>query len=286
MGFLDKKERVLDIVLTDKGRDLMSQHQLNIQYYAFSDAGINYSGSLANAAVSGNTMDGDVYKTPLFEADRMERKKKDLQSFLYTVPERSPVLPDIRVGADLSSSVTLERRYHYETLNLNVVPSVLLSNPIDVIIRATIKQEDNAFRTFKFVKSQYLKKILKATETSGSIKDLIGTPVGRHYVLVAGKKVLDKRSGKVIPLDDIDDDESVIEIKKEIEKIDGLTNVSLDLSLVGSKPMPAKDGFLIEVYESGSDGTLTRVYQTDLVDPFTNDVVREGFESSMHLKVK
>jgi len=45
MGFLDKKERILDVVLTQKGRELLSKSQLNFSYYAFSDDGIDYSGS-------------------------------------------------------------------------------------------------------------------------------------------------------------------------------------------------------------------------------------------------
>jgi len=47
MGFLDKKERILDIVLTDRGRELLSKNEMHVSYYAFSDDGINYSGSLA-----------------------------------------------------------------------------------------------------------------------------------------------------------------------------------------------------------------------------------------------
>ncbi len=158
MGFLDKKERILDIVLTARGRELMSQHQLNIQYYAFSDDGVDYTGSLVNAQVSGTTMDGDVYKTPLFEANIKNDKLKDLSYFLYTVPERSPVLPDIRVGVDLTASVVLERRFHYEPLSVRVLPSAPVFSPHEVIVRAKIRRDDDEIsRTKKHVKNQYLK---------------------------------------------------------------------------------------------------------------------------------
>lgn len=42
MGFLDPKERILDIILTEKGRELLSKGELVIKYYAFFDDEVDY----------------------------------------------------------------------------------------------------------------------------------------------------------------------------------------------------------------------------------------------------
>ncbi len=43
---MNQKERVLEVVLTERGKDLLSKNQLNFSYFCFSDDGIDYSGSL------------------------------------------------------------------------------------------------------------------------------------------------------------------------------------------------------------------------------------------------
>ena len=42
MAFLDKKEQVLEIVLTQHGRKMLGKGKLSPKYYAFSDDEINY----------------------------------------------------------------------------------------------------------------------------------------------------------------------------------------------------------------------------------------------------
>lgn len=111
MGFLDAKERILDIVLTDRGRELLSQNSLKIKYFAFSDEFVDYSGSLASYPnISGSTFDDYVHsRTNMIEADR--RKTGDLSCFLYTVAqtEKTLVLTDLRVS--VTGTIVLERRY-------------------------------------------------------------------------------------------------------------------------------------------------------------------------------
>ena len=62
MGLLDQKERVLDFRLTDKGRERLSKNQLNFSYYAFSDDGIDYSGSISSSVlISGSNLNDFVH---------------------------------------------------------------------------------------------------------------------------------------------------------------------------------------------------------------------------------
>lgn len=42
MNFLDPKEEMLKIILTEYGRELLSKGELEIVYYAFSDDEIDY----------------------------------------------------------------------------------------------------------------------------------------------------------------------------------------------------------------------------------------------------
>lgn len=42
MGFLDSKEEMMQIILTDHGRSLLSKGKFNIRYYSFSDDEVDY----------------------------------------------------------------------------------------------------------------------------------------------------------------------------------------------------------------------------------------------------
>ncbi len=79
---------------------------------------------------------------------------------------------------------------------------------------------------------------------------------------------------------------STQEVKREIEVVEGVGSIHIDLNLtIPNGEIDVRDGFLIEVFESGSDGKLTRVYKKDVIDPFTGDVLREGFKNYLILKV-
>jgi len=130
MGLLDQKERILDIVYTDKGRELLSKGKLKIKYYAFSDEGINYSGSmvqlngglydyLTSSIASGTTFDQYIHRNLSFEADQRKgydnQEPLDLSSFLYTVSSNSKVTPKIRFSE--TGTIELKRTYIYQTIS-------------------------------------------------------------------------------------------------------------------------------------------------------------------------
>ncbi len=50
MAFLNKINRIIDMKLTDLGRDLLAKNKLNFVYYAFSDDTIDYSQQIHNSA--------------------------------------------------------------------------------------------------------------------------------------------------------------------------------------------------------------------------------------------
>jgi len=158
MAFLDQKERVLDIVLTDKGRELLSKNQLNFVYFAFSDEGIDYSGSLSASSAVSSSMDNYIHRDLSFEAD--QRKERDLQSFLYTIPQGQRTLPEFRISVDVSSSIELARRYRIDTIILNNKPRTVIEPPVDVVVRASVAKRNFDFRVLEYVNLQRVKTFL------------------------------------------------------------------------------------------------------------------------------
>src|SRR3990167_10142436 len=109
-GLLDKKERIFDIVLTDKGRDLLSKNQLNFTWYTFSDDAIDYSGSIKDVLATSGTLDDYMQKLFINEVDQKgTRNNKDLNGFLFTAPVGTRVLPEFRIS--LTGSIDLKRKF-------------------------------------------------------------------------------------------------------------------------------------------------------------------------------
>lgn len=157
MAFLNQKERILDIVLTDKGRELLSKNQLQFKYYAFSDEGINYSGSLSASVSVSSSLDDIVRRNFSFEAD--QRKERDLRSFLYTIDRNKKVLPQFRTSIDISSSLQLERRYKIETISLeSPPPPPATQKPIAVIARVTLPKQTKEDRNIDYIIKQSIAK--------------------------------------------------------------------------------------------------------------------------------
>lgn len=149
MAFLNQKERVFDIVLTDEGRELLAKNQLNFKYYAFSDEGIDYSGSLSASSMVSSSFENYVHRDLTFEAD--QRKNKDLSSFLYTIPPEKNVLPEFKISVDVSSSITLDRRFRTDTIILRNSPIPTTQKPIDIVVRATVPKKTLSDRIKDYV---------------------------------------------------------------------------------------------------------------------------------------
>ena len=66
-------------------------------------------------------------------------------------------------------------------------------------------------------------------------------------------------------------------IKTEVEKVKNIDEKIIELTLKSEiTQVDPQAGFLIEVFLSGSDGRLTRIYKDDLVD-LNGNVIEEGF---------
>ena len=122
--------------------------------------------------------------------------------------------------------------------------------------------------------------------------NLIGLPIGETYTVISEDKALNKVDGSVVNIRDIlpDSPGALLPqdavIAKQVEIVIGVEGKKIDFSLSTSEgEMTATNGYLIEVYTSGTDGKLTRVYQEDVVDVINDTTLSEGFSNYLVLKV-
>lgn len=77
-----------------------------------------------------------------------------------------------------------------------------------------------------------------------------------------------------------------IHLSDTVQSVGQLGYQTIQLRLQGSNGniAPTK-GFLITVYLSGTDGTLTRMYQNEIIDIADNSVLRGGFGQYITLEL-
>ena len=116
MGFLDKNNRVIDMVLTDYGRELYSKGELEFTYYAFSDDGVDYdpfiadSGSLTSVKLQ-EEKDDQIAATLVREAsfglhkgeNFVAKDETNIQNLLFTVPQGQKIVPEMILSPVLST---------------------------------------------------------------------------------------------------------------------------------------------------------------------------------------
>lgn len=159
MSFLDQKEVIYDVVLTNRGRELLSKNQLNFVFYAFSDEGVNYAAHLSSSVVLSQSVDNIVRKNLFFEAD--QRKDRDLSSFLYTIPADKRTLPSVTLSVATSSSLSLERKYTFGlTGDLDKVIDGVSSLPVDVVVSLVTPVLGELDRAIGYGVSQTVKSLL------------------------------------------------------------------------------------------------------------------------------
>lgn len=159
MAFLDKKTRIIDMTLTDRGRELLATGQLSIQSYAFSDELVDYSGSLAQALRTNASLDDVVYRNYIpVQADQMNQSglHRDLTSFLYTAPDQRDVLPVMQIT---ETSLTLSRLYHEEAYDNFVYGTMNTEDDGKFVVLMKMNGVDAKERTAQYLSEQNLAKI-------------------------------------------------------------------------------------------------------------------------------
>lgn len=288
-GFLDAKERILDVVLTDRGRELLSQNLLNFEYYVFSDDGIDYAAALTASLTTTGSLDEHIRRTPAFEAEQYKtfEGRRDLSSFLYTVPEGQQTLPQFVTNFDSSPDITTKRSYFLDLLSLSAKKVNRTTTPVSVVMRGTIPQNTRANDVASYVLEQ---RIRNSRSRLLEGKNVVGDPIGENDILLNSSTTLDTETGLTSPVlasqRRLQVGEEVLSAKKEVEVVSGLGRTKIDFVLKSSEgEVFSPSGFLVEVFESGSDGRLIQLHEEDVVDVLEDEILRRGFSKELFLDV-
>lgn len=290
MGFLDSKERILDVVLTDKGRELLSQNLLSFEFFAFSDEGVDYSAALTASLKESGSVDDFIRRTPMMEAHQFKNHKEqsDMKSFLYTIPSRRRTLPQMVTNRDSNPSVTVKRNYFIDKLVLSGKRyGKKLEDSIAVVMQSQAPKQTTQLRKENYTLTQQVA-ITQARLIQGD--NVTGQPIGKDKIMMNPRTVLDTSTGFVSPLTSQPPIEEasfqVVKVTDDLEVITGLDRAIINLTLESSEGLVADpSGYLIEVFESGSDGTLTKLFEEDIIDALSDDVFRKGFEGDLFVDV-
>jgi hypothetical protein len=301
MGLLDQKTRILDVVLTDRGRELLSKNLLEFSYFAFSDEGVNYVGYSGSLSASyehlSASLDDYVHRSLAFEADQRTSDNtasdRRLETYLFTIPSRDKVLPEFRSSVDESGDVTLKRRYYTTSLSLSGQLAQRLKDPIAVIMRAAIERKTLEQRREEYGLNQ---QVARTERRISRNKSVIGLPIAKDFIVLSRTKALNVKTGLVESIDkarqlhkDLAQEEQgkIVSLPRLIEFVVGLDSVTVDLKLKGSEgQIESRDGFLIEVYESGSDGKIRQLFQRTVEDPISDSKLQDGFDSFLEVDIK
>ncbi len=104
MGYLDKQSRVIDFILTERGRKLYSTGQLDFTYFALLDDGVDYD-PWSTGSMSPAERELQVEALPMFEAPfvrdtRATRDPLEPVSHLFTAAANYTTVPAISSPLD------------------------------------------------------------------------------------------------------------------------------------------------------------------------------------------
>lgn len=144
MGFLDKQSRVIDVVLTERGRRLFATGELDFAYYAMFDDGIDYdpysSGSLSHEEREEMIESTLMLEAPFIPEVRGAEAPGEPRSHVFTAAPDYAAIPHLNSPSDGSSieitcdQVKRENLYHRinssrAQIDLSLQGEVETSNP-------------------------------------------------------------------------------------------------------------------------------------------------------------
>lgn len=118
-GYLDSKKQIIDMVLTNHGKLLLSQGELRFVYWAASDDGLSYnpvisqSGSMTvdQLAIAVDTKIQEPLQrevtTGYRNFNRLRQDRTSINNLLSTVPPGQDIVPEMVTGSIDSRSVSM-----------------------------------------------------------------------------------------------------------------------------------------------------------------------------------
>lgn len=285
MGFLDAKERVLDVALTDLGRELLSQNLLNFTFFAFSDEGMDYGAALTASLLESGSVENYARRNLSVECGQRKdfKEQGDLSSFLYTVPSRRTTLPEFVTNFDDTPDLTAKRRFYWDLLV--VVAQTTTQQPVAVVTNSTIEQDTAEQKLNEYVSSQYAQQAQSLASTGVNVAGLIA---GQNQVYLNNETVLDTESGTTSPAATFQQETvqqttvNVVSVQDTVEVVSGLDRLKINFTLKSSEgPVPVESGYLVEVFESGSDGKIIKVFEENVLDILEGQTLKKGFEDDL-----
>jgi hypothetical protein len=114
-------------------------------------------------------------------------------------------------------------------------------------------------------------------------------------IFISTTTVLNKKTGEITELSQQEIYQSLLEDNVNAETIEisndnfevvkGVDSKKIELGLSDGSSIESINGFLIEVYFSGTDGKLTKLNRKDSIDPITRATLKDGFEQYFSLEV-
>ena len=123
-GFLDKNTRVMDVILTQEGKKLLSQGKLHFVYYSFFDDEVDYdpilmdSGSMSMSELTSSKIDA-IVEVPIMESmsGLIDGKNSvcldmtNVKDVMFTVPQGQKIVPEFALDPTiLSASIDVKQR--------------------------------------------------------------------------------------------------------------------------------------------------------------------------------
>lgn len=123
-GFLDKNTRVIDMVLTDYGKELYSKGDLEFSFYAFSDDEVDYdpwisgSGSLTATQLTSSKIEqieATLVREAVFGLPKnlcpAAKDQTNIKDLLFTIPQGQKILPRMTISPDaLSGTINVTQQ--------------------------------------------------------------------------------------------------------------------------------------------------------------------------------
>lgn len=128
MGYLDKQSRVIDFILTERGRQLFAIGQLDFAYFSLFDDGIDYdpyySGTLTDAAREEQIEATAMLEVPFIKNTRSFISPLEPQSHIFTAAANYDNIPSMNIvstgSIELSCNQFKNPSGMYSRMNSNI----------------------------------------------------------------------------------------------------------------------------------------------------------------------
>jgi hypothetical protein len=285
MAFLNKKEQILDVILTDRGRELLSKNSLNFKYFSFSDEGVDYSGSLSSSLVVSGSYEKYIYQSFITEP---ESKKTKLNTMLYTTTIGKS-LPEFKSNIPDTSPISLKRYYVLDDQFLKNKQFFFENKPEGIVVKTTTQENNRVSIEENYAISQHIQ---QTKDMFSRGENITGRRIGIELVVVDDDKILNIRTGEVTEgslKDSIEKafkNEVIFDYDQNVEIVSSRDKQEINFFLKNDNgTTPPLNGFLIEVFESGSDGRVLKLKREDTVNVYDEVTVEKGFSNYLDIEV-